>query len=103
MVSEVGEAEMVKSAAAVTVRLMVTVWVRVPLVPVTVRVEVPGAAEADTETVRVEAAELPEGGVTEVGLRVAVTPLGAPETERPTAELNPFKDVMVMVEVPEAP
>lgn len=45
----------------------------------------------------------PEGGVTEVGLRVAVTPVGAPETERLTAELKLFNDVIVIVEVPEFP
>ena len=69
----------------------------------TVKVAVPIAAAKSTETVRVDVVELPEGGVTEVGLRVAVTLLGAPETERPTAALKPFRDVIVMVEVPEPP
>ena len=51
--------------------------------------------------VRVDVAELPDGGVTEAGLKVPVAPVGRPETVRPTAELKPFRDVTVMVEVPE--
>ena len=53
--------------------------------------------------VRVDVAELPEGGVREAGLEVAVTPAGAPETVRLTAELNSLMDVTVMVEVPKPP
>jgi hypothetical protein len=64
---------------------------------------VPAAAEAPTLIVRVEVAELPEGGVTEVGLNVAVTPAGAPVTVKPTAELKALTEVIVMVEVPDAP
>jgi hypothetical protein len=52
---------------------------------------------------RVDVAVLPEGGVTEVGLSVAVTPVGAPVTERLTAELKALIEVIVMVEVPDAP
>ena len=48
-------------------------------------------------------AELPRVRVTEVGLREAVTPVGAPETERLTVPANPFRDVKVRVEVPELP
>ena len=61
------------------------------------------AVEAPTSTVRVDVAEPPEGGVTEVGLKVAVVPVGRPAIERLTSELKPFKDVRVMVEVPELP
>jgi len=61
------------------------------------------AVVAPTLIVRVDVAVPPEGGVTEVGLKVPVVPLGRPEIDRLTAELKPFKDVMVMVEVPEAP
>jgi len=103
MLREVGEAEIEKSGAAVTVRLTSTVWVNVPLVPVTVSVEVPVSVETPTETVRVEVSVPSAGGVTEVGLRVAVTPLGAPETERLTAEWKPFSEVTVMVDVSELP
>ena len=63
----------------------------------------PVAADAATEMLRVDVAVLPEGGVTEVGLSVAVTPVGAPVTERLTAELKALIEVTVMVEVPEAP
>jgi len=61
------------------------------------------AADADTETVNVDVAEPPEGGVTEVGLRVVVTPVGAPEAERLTAALKPPTEATVIVDVPEPP
>ena len=47
----------------------------------------------------VEVAEPPAGGVTEVGDRVHVAPVGHPETLKLTAELKPFNDVTVIVEV----
>lgn len=103
IVRVVGEAEIEKSGGAAIVSEIVTVCVKVPLVPVTVRVEVPRVAVAETVIVRVEVAELPEGGVTEVGLNVVVTPVGAPDTERLTAELKALTEVTVTVEVPEAP
>jgi hypothetical protein len=55
-------------------------WVNAPLVPVTVKVYFPRVAVVATETVKVEVAVLPAGGVTCEGLSVAVTPEGAPET-----------------------
>ena len=82
---------------------MITVWVSVPLVPLTVRMLVPAAAEAPTEIVRADVAVPPDGGVIDVGPRPAVTPVGAPDTERPTAPVKPFKEVTVIVEVPEPP
>ena len=66
--------------ASVTCSDMYVLWVNAPLVPVTVRVDVPGVAVVPTETVRVEVAVPPAGGVTCEGLSVAVTPKGAPET-----------------------
>jgi len=93
----------VTSKRALTVTVILTVWLNVPLVPVTVSVYVPVGVEAPTEIVRVDVAEPPEGGVTEVGLKVLVVPVGRPEIERLTAELKPLKDVIVIVEVPEAP
>lgn len=39
-------------------------------------------------------------GVTVVGLKEQVTPLGTPEQEKPTAELKPFSGVTVRVLVP---
>ena len=38
-----------------------------------------------------------------VGLNVAVTPLGMPETDRPTVPVKPLSAVTVMVLVPLAP
>jgi hypothetical protein len=55
-------------------------------------------AEALTLSVRVDVTKPPEGGVTQAGLGVAVTPAGTPETVRLTAELNPLMDVTFMVE-----
>jgi len=56
-------------------------------------------------TVSVEVAVPPAGGVTEVGLKLQVAPpvVGQPDTVRLTALLNPFNEVRVTVEVPEAP
>jgi hypothetical protein len=48
-------------------------------------------------------AVLSAGGVTDDGLKVPVAPVGRPEIVRLTAELKLFMDVMVMVEVPDAP
>ena len=53
-----------------------------------------------TNIVSLEVAEPPEGGVTERDDKVQVTPLGYPETVRPTAELKPFNEVTVIVETP---
>jgi hypothetical protein len=68
----------------------------VPLVPVTVSVNVPVLVLAVVETVRVEFA----GGVTEAWLNEQLAPVGQPETVRLTALLNPFWEVTVTVEVP---
>jgi len=46
--------------------------------------------------------EPPEGGVTEAGDKVQVTPAGH-EAVKSTTELNPFNDPTVIVEVPELP
>ena len=43
------------------------------------------------------------GGVSEVGLKVQVTPAGAPVQDRSTAELKPLRLVTVTVLVPLAP
>jgi hypothetical protein len=56
-------------------------------------------AEVLVEIVRVDVAVPPKGGITDVGLRPAVTPVGAPETERPTVPVKPFKEVTFIVEV----
>jgi hypothetical protein len=95
-----GLAEIEKSltTGAVTVSETAVEWLFVPSVPVTVRVEVPVDAAELTVMVRVE--EPPEE--TEVGLRVAVTPVGAPETARVTVPEAPTVEVLI-VELPLPP
>ena len=73
--------------------------VRLPLVPVMVNEYEPVAAVADVDRVSVDDPE----PVTEVGLKVPVTPVGRPLTERLTAELNPFKAVTAGVKLVAAP
>lgn len=63
----------------------------------------PLAVEDPTLIVNVDVAEPPEGGVTEAKLKVAVVSAGRPETVRSTAELNPFREPTVMVELPDSP
>src|SRR5260221_6064529 len=74
-----------------------------PEVPVTVTVEVPMVAVAEAVRVRVELVLPLAGGVTEAGANEAVTPLGRPEAESATAELNPLRLVTVIVLVPLLP
>ena len=93
----------VSTPSVVTVNEMVVVRVKAGevLVPVIVTVTVPKAAEA--EAVRVKVEVVVPGGVTEAGLKEAVTPVGRLEAEKVTAELKPPVAVTVMVEVPELP
>lgn len=86
-----GDAASVKPGAAVTVRLIVVLLLRLPDVPVMVMVDAPVAAEALGLSVSV----LP--------LKDAVTPAGRPEAARETVPLNPPAGVTVMVLVPVAP
>jgi len=51
----------------------------------------------------VDVARPPDEGVTEVGDNVQVAPVGHPETLMFTAELKPFNDAMVIVELAEPP
>jgi hypothetical protein len=67
-------------------------------VPVVVSVALPSVALAAADTVRVDV--LP---VELVGLSVAVTPFGVPDTASATLPVNPPVLVMVIVEVAEAP
>src|SRR5271166_325288 len=92
-----GLAESVKLGAAVTVRLIVVVCVKLPDVPVMVTVTVPVAAVAPA--VRVSVLLLVAG----LGLNAAVTPLGKPDAERVTLPLKPFDGVMVIALVPWLP
>ena len=66
------------------------------------KLNVPIDAPELTVTVNVEVAEPPLGGVTEVGLKLYDIPLGAVPTHEPdklTAELKPFTEVTVIVDV----
>ena len=48
--------------------------------------------------------DLPEpGAAIDAGLKLTVTPVGAPEAVKATAPLNPPETVLVIVLVPEAP
>src|SRR5260370_31316633 len=76
--------------ATVTVTDAVEVWLTLANGPVTVSVKVVGVTMGDRCTVRVEPALPPDGGVTEVGLKVTDTPAGAPDALRATAELKPL-------------
>ena len=59
---------------------------------------------AAVDPTAIDRVELPEpGAAIDVGLRVAVTPLGAPETESEMDELNPPPTVVVIVELPLPP
>ena len=70
-----------------------------PLVPVTVSVNVPVLVLAVVETVRVEFAV----GVTEAGCSEQVVFAGQFETVSPTKLLNPLREVTVTVEFPDVP
>ena len=72
--TEAGEAEIVKLAGPVTVRLTVAVWVAPPPVPVTVIGYKPVATVEATAMVIVDVPE--PGAAMEVGLKVTVTPVG---------------------------
>ncbi len=57
----------------------------------------------DTDAVATNVVEAPDGGVTGFEENDVLTPEGAPESDSVAAELKPFIDVIVMVEVPELP
>jgi hypothetical protein len=78
------------------VRVNVVEWLKLPLVPVMVKVRVPGVALRPTVTVRVE---LPEP-VMAVGLKLALTRPPWPVTLRFTVPAKPFSPVTVTVDVP---
>jgi hypothetical protein len=92
-----GDAEMLKLGTAVTVRLIVVVWVMLPDVPVMVTVVVPGDAVALAANVTVLVL------VAGFGLKLAVTPAGNPDAARVTLPLKPLDGVIVMVLVPLVP
>ena len=83
-----------------TVNEIDVVWVRDPLVPVTVTVAEPTVAVLDAE--RVSTLLVPVVVVV-AGLKLAVTPLGNPLVVNDTAPAKLLRRVMVMVLVPLAP
>lgn len=82
---------------------MVVLWTSEPEVPVTVTVAVPVVAVPDAVSVRVEFTLLLTGGVTGLGEKTAVTPLGRPLAVSVVAELKLFWLVIVIVLVPFVP
>jgi hypothetical protein len=88
------EGASMKLGAALTVRAMVVVSVRVPAVPVMVTVPEPVVAVLPAISVRT--LELPLAGL---GLKLAVTPLGSPEAVNVTPALNLLSAVTAMVSV----
>ena len=88
-----GVADKEKSGGGLTTRMTEVLCVRVPLVPVMVRVYVPGGVVLLVLTVRVEEPE----PVIEVGLKLAVAPPGSPLALKITLPLNPFNAVTVTV------
>jgi hypothetical protein len=76
---------------------MVVVWLKFPLVPVTVIVAAPTVAMVEAVKVRLLVP------VVDPGLKLAVTPAGKPLAASATVLLNPFCDATVMVLLPLAP
>src|SRR5271165_3228369 len=100
MLSEAGEAEIVKlgCAPAVTVRVTVAFCWMPPPLPITVIGYVPVGVLAPTVIVMVE---LPEPGAgIGLGLKLTVVPDGAPDADRLIALLKPPLMVVVIVDVP---
>jgi hypothetical protein len=90
--AEAGETLTLKSgcAAVPTVMVRVLLWLIKPALPVIFTAKVPVAAEEDADTVRMDEALPPAGGVTVDGLKDAVTPVGNPERLKLVAALKPF-------------
>ena len=103
IVSEDGDAPIVKFGGGFTVSVTVVVCVVDPDVPVMVTVAVPVVAVDDAVRVSVDVALPFAGGVTGLVENDAVTPLGKPEALSVVAELNPFRLVTVIVLFPLEP
>lgn len=99
MATLAGEAESEKFgvATALTVSVMVVLWVKLPEVPVMVTVAVPVVAVLLAVKVTVLVV------VALAGLKDAVTPLGSPEADKLTLPLNPLMGVTVTVLLPLPP
>src|SRR6185436_5428729 len=104
--SAAGDSPMLKSGGGVafTVKLKLTVWERLAEVPVTTTVMgPPGVAVGLADSVSVDTALPPEGGVGLGGAKDAVTPAGSPEAARLVAALKPSRLVTVTVRLPLPP
>src|SRR5208337_102773 len=101
MLSEAGDVDSVKFAAAVTVSVTVVFCCTPPPLPVTVMGYVPVGVLDPTVMVMVE---LPEPGAgIGLGLKLTVVPVGTPEADRLIALLKPPLMLVVMVDVPGLP
>ena len=98
-----GEAESEKFGAAVTLRLNVAVFVRLPDVPVIVTVLVPVVAMLVAVRVNVMLEDAGLVTVAGFGLNDALTPLGRPDADTVTLPLKPFCGLSVIVFVPLPP
>src|SRR6266702_1961691 len=97
MLRLLGDAERVKLLLEFTVRETVVVFVKLPDEPVTRTVTVPVVAAPVADRVKrllVVAGFVP---------KMALTPLGRPDTVKFTLPLNPFRGLIVMVVEPAAP
>ena len=77
----------VHEVAALTVRVIEAVCVRLPLVPLTVNVYVPAAVDEDVVTLSVDE---PEPPLIEAGLKLVPAPAGTPVALKLTEPVNPF-------------
>lgn len=75
-----------------TVKLTLALWLRLPLVPVMVRVKVPGVVEIVVEQLRVAEPEPPL-----IKAVVQAAPLGNPLTATLTVPVNPLIGATVAV------
>ena len=80
-----------------TVRVILVWFVKLPEEPVTVTLTVPMAAVLVAVSVNVLVLPVVPG------LKDPVTPLGRPETDKPTFPVKPFTGVMIIVLVPTDP
>jgi hypothetical protein len=94
-VCDAGVAEIEKSGfgGPVTVKVTLALWLKLPLVPVTVRVKLPVAVVLEVDTFSVEDPDV----LIDDGLRLAVAPLGNPPAFSDTVPLNPFSAPMETV------
>jgi len=86
---------------ALTVRAIVAAWVTPPPFAFTVTFVVPVVAVLAAEKVSVEL-PLP-GAAIDAGLKLAVTPVGRPDADKDTIELNPpltVVETVVLLELP---